>query len=127
MGDVQWQIFAYIVSQVETPLVTAVTSVLSAFLGYVATPLKLALVVYVALTGIAMARGDIQTPGSVVIGRTIKIAIVVWLLTGSGAYQQWVVSIPMCVDCLPCLLHPKESSPRAHRRRRRTHRTSASP
>jgi type IV secretion system protein VirB6 len=90
MGDVQWQIFAYIVSQVETPLVTAVTSVLSAFLGYVATPLKLALVVYVALTGIAMARGDIQTPGSVVIGRTIKIAIVVWLLTGSGAYQQWV-------------------------------------
>lgn len=90
MGDVQWQIFAYIVSQVETPLVTAVASVTSAFLSYVATPLKLALILYVALTGIAIVRGDTSNPHSVLIGRVVKAGIVVWLLTSSGAYQQWV-------------------------------------
>jgi type IV secretion system protein VirB6 len=44
MEDVQWQMFAYIVSQVETPLVTAVTDVSNSFLAYVAAPLKIATV-----------------------------------------------------------------------------------
>lgn len=90
MGDVQWNIFAYIVSQVETPLVQAVTDILNAFLAYVNAPFKLALILYVALTGILFFRGESSEPGSVIISRSIKLAIVVWLVTGSGAYQQWV-------------------------------------
>lgn len=44
MNDIQWQVFAYIVSQVETPLVSAVSQVVNAFLSFVAAPLKIALV-----------------------------------------------------------------------------------
>lgn len=90
MEDVQWQMFAYIVSQVETPLVTATTDVINGFLAYVATPLKLALVLYVALTGFLIARGEAPAPGSVLLSRFVKMAIIVWILTGSGIYQQWV-------------------------------------
>lgn len=90
MEDVQWQMFAYIVSQVETPLVTAVTEVSNSFLAYVAAPLKIALVLYVALTGFLIARGEAPAPMSVLLPRILKMAIIVWLLTGSGNYQQWV-------------------------------------
>lgn len=31
MNDIQWQVFAYIVSKVETPLMSAVASVMNAF------------------------------------------------------------------------------------------------
>ncbi|UZO95027.1 Channel protein VirB6 (plasmid) [Roseomonas mucosa] len=98
-GDIQWQVFAYIVSEVETPLIAATTQVFNAFISYVQTPLKLALILYVALTGILFIRGEASEPGSVVMSRGIKFAIIVWLLTGSGLYQQWVynfffVSLP---------------------------------
>ncbi|VVT11769.1 conserved membrane hypothetical protein [Sphingomonas aurantiaca] len=90
MDDVQWKMFAYIVSQVETPLVTAVTQVSNSFLAYVAAPLKIALVLYVALTGFLIARGEAPAPMSVLLPRMLKMGIIVWLLTGSGIYQQWV-------------------------------------
>lgn len=90
MGDVQWQVFAYIVSQVETPLVTATTQVVTAFLAFVAAPLKIALVLYVALTGLLLVRGETTEPGSLIMGRVLKAALVVWLLTGSGIFQQYV-------------------------------------
>ncbi|WP_175654098.1 type IV secretion system protein [Methylobacterium radiotolerans] len=72
---------------------------MSAFLSYVSTPLKLALVLYVALTGIGMIRGDISEPASVFLNRFVKLALVVWVLTGSGAYQQWVYDL--FFDTLP--------------------------
>lgn len=90
MGDIQFAIFSYIVSQVETPLVAAVSGVFGAFLGFVAAPLRVALVLYVALTGLLIARGGTSEPGSVILGRVLRAALVVWLLTGSGVYQQWV-------------------------------------
>jgi len=90
MEDVQWQVFAYIVSQVETPLVSAVSEVVNAFLSFVAAPLKVALVLYIALTGILIIRGEANEAGSSLLGRFIKLGLVVWILTGSGAYQQYV-------------------------------------
>jgi len=90
MDDVQWQVFAYIVSQVETPLVNAVSQVVNAFLSFVAAPLKVALVLYIALTGILIIRGEANEAGSALLGRFIKLGLVVWILTGSGAYQQYV-------------------------------------
>lgn len=90
MNDIQWQVFAYIVSQVETPLVSAVSEVVNAFLSFVAAPLKIALVLYIALTGILILRGEAGETSSVLIGRFIKLGLVVWVLTGSGIYQQYV-------------------------------------
>lgn len=91
MGDdIRTQIFAYIVSQVETPLVSAVAEVMNAFLSFVGTPLKVALVLYIALTGILIIRGQTDEAGSALLGRFLKMAIVVWFLTGAGVYQQYV-------------------------------------
>jgi type IV secretion system protein VirB6 len=90
MPDIQWQVFAYIVSQVETPLVLAVANVMNAFLNFVAAPLKVALVLYIALTGVLILRGQTDVAGSTLIGRFVKLGLVVWLLTGVGVYQQYV-------------------------------------
>ncbi|MBY0335646.1 MAG: type IV secretion system protein, partial [Acetobacteraceae bacterium] len=89
-GDIQFAIFTYIVAQVETPLVAAVSGVFGAFLQFVAAPLRAALVLYVALTGLLVMRGQSVEPGSVVLGRLIRMCAVVWLLTGTGNYQQWI-------------------------------------
>ncbi|MBP2307500.1 hypothetical protein GBZ48_22095 [Azospirillum melinis] len=90
MGDIQWQIFAYIVSQVETPLVDAVADVLTAFLIFVATPLRIALVLYIALTGLLVMRGEMTETGAVLFGRLLKMILVVWVITGAGIYQQYI-------------------------------------
>jgi type IV secretion system protein VirB6 len=88
--DIQWQIFAYIVSQVETPLMTTVTQVMNAFLAFVGPPLKVALVLYIALTGVLILRGETNEAGAPLIGRFLKMAIIVWVITGTGVYQQYV-------------------------------------
>ncbi|BAU94188.1 MULTISPECIES: type IV secretion system protein [unclassified Agrobacterium] len=90
MNDIQWQVFAYIVSKVETPLMTAVASVMNAFLTFVAAPLKVALVLYIALTGILIIRGETNEAGAPLLGRILKMALVVWVITGAGIYQQYV-------------------------------------
>ncbi|CAN7187567.1 type IV secretion system protein [Phenylobacterium sp. LjRoot225] len=86
-GDIQWQVFAYIVSQVETPLISVVAQVVGAFLTFVGPPLKVALVLYVALTGIRIITGHTDEAGSALIGRFLKMALILWVLTGTGAYQ----------------------------------------
>lgn len=90
MDEIRFQIFAYIVSRVETPLVAAVNGVVTAFLAFAAQPLRVALVLFIALTGLTLARGATGEPASLIVGRLLKASLVVWLLTGSGAYQQWV-------------------------------------
>jgi type IV secretion system protein VirB6 len=90
MGDIQWQVFAYIVSQVEAPLVSAVADVFNAFLTFVASPLKVALVLYIALTGALIIRGETNEAGAPLLGRILKMSLVVWIITGAGAYQQYV-------------------------------------
>jgi len=89
MADIQ-RIFTYIVSEVETPLITTVVKVTHAFLSFVNAPLKIALVLYIAFTGILIVCGKTNEAGSALLGRFLKMAIVVWILTGSGIYQQYV-------------------------------------
>ncbi|WP_376100933.1 type IV secretion system protein (plasmid) [Roseomonas sp. CCTCC AB2023176] len=90
MNDIQFAIFTYIVSQVERQLVDSVSGVVAAFLTYASAPLRVALVLYVALTGIALVRGGGTQPGSVILARLLRAAAVVWLLTGSGNYELWI-------------------------------------
>lgn len=90
MPDIEWQVFAFIVSQVETPLVNTVAQVMNAFLALIAAPLKVALVLYIALTGILILRGEVNEAGSALLGRFLKMALVVWVLTGAGVYQQYI-------------------------------------
>ncbi len=62
MGDIQWHVFAYIVSKVEAPLVTSVDRVINNFLAYIAAPLKITFVLYIALTGIRIINGNVGDP-----------------------------------------------------------------
>jgi type IV secretion system protein VirB6 len=90
MSDIEWQVFAYIVSQVETPLIAAVAEVVNAFLAFVAAPLKVVLVLYIALTGILILRGETSEAGPALAGRFLKMGLIVWVLTGAGIFQQYV-------------------------------------
>lgn len=93
MDDIQWQVFTYIVSKVETPLITAVANVVNAFLAYVATPLKITLVLYIALTGIRIINGNVEESGATLVGRFLKLGLVVYVLTGAGMYQHYVYDL----------------------------------
>lgn len=89
-GDIQWSVFSYIVDQVETPLTTTVSTVVASFLSYVSTPLQVAAVLYIALTGVLILRGYHQEATHSIISRMLALAIVVWFVTSAGIYQQWI-------------------------------------
>ena len=89
-GEVQWNVFTYIVEQVETPLIATVSQVVTAFLNFAATPLQVGLVLYIALTGLMIIRGYQQEAAATLITRMIRMALVVWFVTGAGVYQQYV-------------------------------------
>ena len=82
-------IFTWIVSQIETPLTTTVTQTVSSLLNWMALPLQSLMVLYIAITGVLVIRG-MEEPASVVLSRFLKLALVVWVLTGTANYQQYV-------------------------------------
>jgi len=90
VDDIQWNVFNYIVDQVETPLITTVGTVVAAFLTWVSAPLQIGLVLYIVLTGLLIIRGYHQEAAATLITRIISLAIVVWFITGAGVYQQYV-------------------------------------
>ena len=90
MDDIQWNVFTYVVDHVETPLTTTVSGVVSEFLSYVSTPLQVAAVLYIALTGVLILRGYHQEATHSIISRMLALAVVVWFVTTAGIYQQWV-------------------------------------
>jgi type IV secretion system protein VirB6 len=86
----QWTIFSFLVDHIEKPMTEQAITIMNAFLTYAGPPLKIALILYVTLTGILIIRGQIDEAGPAIIGRFLKLGIVVWFMTGSGVYQQWV-------------------------------------
>ena len=90
MEEIQWQVFTYIVAQVETPLLDTVGSVVDAFLHYVRTPLQVALILHIALTGALFLYDQLEDAPGVVVRRLVLMSLVVWLITEGGAYQRYV-------------------------------------
>jgi len=83
-------VFSFMDSQVETPLISTVSQIISSLLSYAATPLRSALVLYIALTGILLIRGYTDEAGPALLGRFLKMGLVVWVMTGSSVFQQYV-------------------------------------
>src|SRR5215469_17034029 len=83
-------VFSFMDSQVETPLISTVLQIINSFLSYAVTPLRSALVLYIALTGILIIRGYTDEAGSALLGRFLKMGLVVWVMTGSSVFQQYV-------------------------------------
>lgn len=83
-------IFQYLFDQIETPFLQSVDTMVSAFIRYAAAPLQTALVLYIALTGLLMMRGQSGEPTSGLIGRMVKLCIVAWFATNGSVYSTWV-------------------------------------
>jgi type IV secretion system protein VirB6 len=87
------QLFTFLSAQIETPLETAGSNAATTLLTYVATPLKVALVLYIALIGLQIARGEMQQPLSELVRKIVAMGLVVWIITGAGIYQQYVYDL----------------------------------
>lgn len=91
--DPTYSIFSYIVSAVETPLLVTIGSVTDAFVAYVSTPLRVLAVLYLIVTAVLLVRGELREPGEILLGRFVKLALVIFALTGAGVYQQYVTNL----------------------------------
>ena len=89
--------FGLIATQLETPFITSVTSLVAALISYASGPLKSALVLYVALMGLAIMSGRADAGMGTFVSRVIKLALVVWFITGAGVYANWVQDLFMVV------------------------------
>ena len=85
-----WQVFQFIFTSLETPLIASVSALVSALESYAAAPMQLALVIYVALTGLMVLRGHAGEALGGLVGRIVKLCIVAWFATNGTAYTTWV-------------------------------------
>jgi type IV secretion system protein VirB6 len=75
------QIFQYIFDQIETPLLASVASIVMSLVAYASAPVQMALVIYIALTGVMVMRGS---------GGEGMSGLVAWFATNGSVYAQWV-------------------------------------
>ena len=85
-----YQIFQYISSRIENPFLDSVGQIVSALVGYAAAPVQVALVIYIALTGILVMRGHAGEGLGGLVGRAVKLCLVAWIATNGSAYSDWV-------------------------------------
>ena len=89
--------FGLIATQLETPFISSVTNLVAALISYASGPLKSALVLYVALMGLAIMSGRADAGMGTFVSRVLKLALVVWFITGAGIYANWVQDLFMVV------------------------------
>lgn len=88
MGNLE--IFKYMFDEIETPFLDSVGQIVTLLINYVSAPLQTALVIYIALTGILMMRGQANEGVDGLIGRVVKFSIVLWFATNGSVYTTWV-------------------------------------
>jgi type IV secretion system protein VirB6 len=87
-----WTLFTSIATQIETPLLNAVSNVANSLIAAVAAPFQAALCVYIAMLGFMIASGRVSEPVRDTWGRIAKGAGVAFFLT-AGAYNQYVQNL----------------------------------
>lgn len=90
-------VFSYIFTEIETPLLASLAQVVSALISYAAAPIQTSLVIYIALTGILMLRGNASETMGTLISRFVKMSVVVWFATNGSVYTTWVSSFFLTV------------------------------
>jgi type IV secretion system protein VirB6 len=84
------QVFSYIYTVIENPLLDNIGQLMTALVAYVAEPVQTSVVLYIALTGILMLRGHASEAIGSLFSRFIKMSIVVWFATNGALYTTWV-------------------------------------
>ena len=69
------QIFQYIFDQIETPLLASVASIVTSLVAYASAPVQMALVIYIALTGVMVMRGSGGEGMSGLVGMVVKLSV----------------------------------------------------
>jgi len=97
MNNQDIAIFSYIFTEIESPFLDSVGQLVTALISYAAAPLQVALVIYIALTGILMMRGHAGEVMGGLLGRVIKLCIVVWFMTNGSVYTTYVQDFALSV------------------------------
>jgi type IV secretion system protein VirB6 len=92
-------VFDEFLKEFEQPITQFVSNSVQNLTSYVDAPLRVAVMLYVAIYGIAVMRGAIQEPILDFAWRTIRIVTVILLATNAASYQQYVTGL--FFDSLP--------------------------
>lgn len=93
------QVFDEFLKEFEQPITQFVSNAVQNVSSYVHAPLRVAVMLYVVIYGIAVMRGAIQEPILDFAWRTIRIVTVILLATNAASYQQYVTGL--FFDSLP--------------------------
>jgi type IV secretion system protein VirB6 len=92
-------VFDEFLKEFELPITEFVSNSVQSLASYIDAPLRIAVILYVAIYGIAVMRGAIQEPILDFAWRAIRIVTVILLATNAGSYQQYVKAL--FFDSLP--------------------------
>jgi type IV secretion system protein VirB6 len=87
-----WTLFTSIATQIEQPLLNAVSNVANSLISAVSGPFQAALCIYIAMLGFMIASGRVSEPVRDTWGRIAKGAAVAFFLT-AGGYNQYVENL----------------------------------
>ncbi|MGJ0532749.1 type IV secretion system protein [Methylocystis sp.] len=87
------QVFDEFLKEFEQPITQFVSNAVQNVSSYVDAPLRVAVMLYVVIYGIAVMRGAIQEPILDFAWRSIRIVAVILLATNATSYQQYVTGL----------------------------------
>lgn len=82
-------VFQTLYDQIQTPFIAGVTGLVASLSNYARQPVQVALVIYIAISGMVLAMGKGGSAGDTVT-HLLKVAIVAWFATDATAYSTWV-------------------------------------
>lgn len=87
------QVFDEFLKDFEQPITQFVSNAVQNVSSYVDAPLRVAVMLYIVIYGVAVMRGAIQEPILDFAWRSIRIVAVILLATNAAAYQQYVTGV----------------------------------
>jgi len=87
------QVFDEFLKEFEQPITQFVSNAVQNVSSYVDAPLRVAVMLYVVIYGVAVMRGAIQEPILDFAWRSIRIVAVILLATNAASYQQYVTGL----------------------------------
>lgn len=87
------QVFDEFLKEFEQPITQFVSNAVQNVSSYVDAPLRVAVMLYVVIYGVAIMRGAIQEPILDFAWRSIRIVAVIMLATNAASYQQYVTGL----------------------------------
>ena len=85
-----FNVFQYMFDQIETPFLRSVNILVRALVEYASTPVQVALILYIILTGLLMMRGYAGEAFNTLLTRIVVFTVVIWFATNGSVYTTYV-------------------------------------